>query len=494
MNSISRFYIQNWLNFDHLGYKKKVVKMLKSDKKHKILIIIGILFIPALICCSDQKNAKGEATYKEYCATCHGSEHQGGLGESLTDSEWEFGSDDKSIKGHIKNGIDELGMPSFNDVLSDEEIANLIEYIRQEENKNKPKQHETVDIIETFDYNVKVQLFADDLEEPWAIDFISESIALVTEKPGRLRIIKNGKLSNTPVSDIPKVYFSGQGGLLDVAVDPKYSENQWIYLAYSHAIGESAMTKLVRGKIVDNKWEDEETLFAADPKHYINTGRHYGCRIVFDDKGHLLFSIGDRGKRSHAQDITRPNGKIHRINIDGTIPEDNPFIDVDDAYKSIYAYGNRNAQGLAIHPQTGELWETEHAQKGGDELNIIRSGLNYGWDKITYGRNYDGSVSTEEVKLPGMEGPILFWRPSIAVCGLDFYSGQSFSKWKGHLIVGALKYEEVRLLDIEDGRVIHQEILLKDYGRVRDVCTGPDGAIYVVINKPGEILRLTPSE
>lgn len=210
MNSISRFYIQNWLNFDHLGYKKKVVKMLKSDKKHKILIIIGILFIPALICCSDQKNAKGEATYKEYCATCHGSEHQGGLGESLTDSEWEFGSDDKSIKGHIKNGIDELGMPSFNDVLSDEEIANLIEYIRQEENKNKPKQHETVDIIETFDYNVKVQLFADDLEEPWAIDFISESIALVTEKPGRLRIIKNGKLSNTPVSDIPKVYFSGQ--------------------------------------------------------------------------------------------------------------------------------------------------------------------------------------------------------------------------------------------------------------------------------------------
>ena len=207
----------------------------------------------------------------------------------------------------------------------------------------------------------------------------------------------------------------------------------------------------------------------------------------------MFFSIGDRGKRNHAQDISKPNGKIHRINKDGSIPKDNPFVGVDGAIESIFAFGSRNAQGLAINPITGKLWETEHGQKGGDEVNIIRPGLNYGWDKITYGRNYDGTVSTEFVKLPGMEIPILFWRPSIATCGLDFYKGKLFSKWQNHLIVGALKYEEVRLLDIENNRVIHQEIILKDAGRVRDVCSGPDGAIYVVLNKPGKILRLTPS-
>ena len=281
--------------------------------------------------------------------------------------------------------------------------------------------------------------------------------------------------------------------MLDVAVDPDYSENGWIYLSFSHEINELAMTKIVRGKINRNQWVNEETLFESPPQYYLETRHHYGSRIVFDDDGHLYFSIGDRGKRNHAQDISRPNGKIHRINKDGSIPKDNPFRGVARATESIYAFGNRNAQGLAIEPSTGKLWETEHGQKGGDEVNIVRSGLNYGWDKVTYGRNYDDTVSAEFVKLPGMEVPILFWRPSIAACGLDFYKGKLFPKWQNHLIVGALKFEEVRLLDIENDRVIHQEIILKDAGRVRDVCSGPDGAIYVVLNKPGNILRLTPS-
>ncbi|MDX1701071.1 MAG: PQQ-dependent sugar dehydrogenase, partial [Melioribacteraceae bacterium] len=185
-------------------------------------------------------------------------------------------------------------------------------------------------------------------------------------------------------------------------------------------------------------------------------------------------------------------GKIHRINRDGTIPQDNPFLSNTIAIPSIYAYGSRNSQGLAFHPETGDLWSTEHGQKGGDELNIIRPGNNYGWDVITYGRNYDGTVSTEEVKMEGMEVPILVWRPSIAVCGLDFYTGDLFPRWKGHLLVGALKFEEVRILDIEDERVILQETLIKNHGRVRDVCTGPDGAIYVVVNEPGKVLRLSP--
>lgn len=457
-------------------------------------VVVIILLFPILLSCSNEKKLQGELTYKEYCATCHGVEHQGGMSGSLADPDWEFVSDDKSLKEIIKDGIEELSMPSFKGVLSDDEISNLIAYIREEENKNKPQKHKTVEILESFDYNVKVELFAEDLEEPWAIDFISPNKALVTEKPGRLRIIENGNLLETPVSGIPKVLYEGQGGLLDVAVDPDYSENGWLYISFSHEIDESAMTKLIRGKLERNQWVDQEVLFEAPSDKYIDTRHHYGSRIVFNDHGHLFFSIGDRGKRNLAQDLSKPNGKIHRIYKDGSIPDDNPFVDVENAVKSIYAIGSRNAQGLAVHPITSDLWETEHGQKGGDELNIIHSGLNYGWDKITYGRNYDGSVSTEEVKLVGMEIPILFWRPSIAVCGLDFYTGDLFPKWKNHLIVGALKYEEVRLLDIEDNRVIHQEILLKDAGRVRDVCTGQDGAIYVVLNNPGEILRLTPTD
>lgn len=462
----------------------------------RIAGLIGFAFLAyfLLLSCNEKTVNKGEVLYKEYCATCHGAEHQGGMSESLADSKWEFGSDDESILKIIKKGIDELSMPAFENVLSDEDINNLIAHIRHEEKNRKTKDHKTIDVLETFDYSVDVQLYAEGLEEPWAIVFISSQKALVTEKPGRLRIIENGKLLDSPVFGIPKVLHESQGGLLDVAVDPEYAENGWIYLSFSHEIKELAMTKIVRGNINGNQWVNEETLFESPHEYYLETRHHYGSRIVFDDDGYLYFSIGDRGRGNHAQDITRPNGKIHRINKDGSIPKDNPFVGADGAMESIYAIGSRNAQGLAIEPLTGKLWETEHAQKGGDEVNIIQPGLNYGWDKITYGRNYDGSVSTEFVKLPGMEVPVLFWRPSIAACGLDFYQGELFPKWQNHLIAGALKFEEVRLLDIENDRVIHQEIIMKDAGRVRDVCSGPDGAIYVVINKPGNILRLIPSK
>ena len=467
--------------------------MFRYSMLFSLALMVWIFAFTSTLSSSDESIKKGEVLYTQYCGTCHGAEHQGGMSQSLADSEWEFGSDDESIIKNIKDGIDELSMPSFKEVLLDEDINNLVAYIRQEEKNRKPKDHKTIDVLETFEYSVNVQLYAENLEEPWAIDFISPQKAIVTEKPGRLRIIENGKLLDAPIIGIPKVLYESQGGLLDVAVDPEYSENGWIYLSFSHEIDNLAMTKVVRGKLNGKQWVKEETLFESPPQYYLETRHHYGSRIVFDDDGHLFFSIGDRGKRNHAQDISRPNGKIHRINKDGSIPKDNPFVGVDGAMESIFAFGSRNAQGLAINPITGKLWETEHGQKGGDEVNIIHPGLNYGWDKITYGRNYDGTVSTEFVKLPGMEIPILFWRPSIATCGLNFYKGELFSKWQNHLIVGALKYEEVRLLDIENDRVIHQEIILKDAGRVRDICSGPDGAIYVVLNKPGNILRLTPS-
>jgi len=455
------------------------------------LLSIGLTSI-SIIGLSKFEGRSGEKIYKQYCATCHGANFQGGLGKSLTDGTWQFGNKDNEIVKNIKTGFSKNGMPPFKDALSESEILDLVAFIRLKEKDFKTPVYKVEEVVETFDYSVNVELVADDVEEPWGIAFLSNSKILITEKPGRLRIIENGKLLPNPVSGTPKVRYAGQGGMLDVAVDKEYEKNGWIYLSFSHDVDGDGMTKLVRGRIKNLKWINEEVLFEASEESYIGTKHHFGCRIVFDNEGHLYFSIGDRGKRKQAQDLSKPNGKIHRIFPDGSIPKDNPFADDVNALPSIYAYGSRNAQGLAIHPKTGELWESEHGQKGGDELNIIKSGNNYGWDKITYGRNYDGTVSTKYVKLKGIEVPILFWRPSIAVCGIDFHNGNLFKKWKNHLIVGALKFEEVRLLDIEDNRVIHQETILKDSGRVRDVSVAPDGSIFLALNQPDKIVRLIP--
>ena len=307
-------------------------------------------------------------------------------------------------------------------------------------------------------------------------------------------------LQEEPVKGTPEVLHAGQGGLLDVAIDPDYANNGWIYLAYSHVLKNEggqrppAMTRIVRGKIKNNSWVDEEVLFEAPHETYRTTRHHYGCRIVFDPDGYLYFAIGERGYQDMAQDFTLPNGKVHRIYPDGTVPTDNPFYNEKNSIKSLYSLGNRNIQGMAIHPVTGELWATEHGPMGGDELNLIKSGKNYGWPVITYGRNYNGTIITEETRKEGMEQPNYYWKPSTAVCGLDFYRGDLFPKWKNKLLVGALKYEQVSLLDIESDRVMHEEVILKNQGRVRDVSTGPDGAIYVVLNQPGTVLRLTPKE
>jgi glucose/arabinose dehydrogenase len=283
--------------------------------------------------------------------------------------------------------------------------------------------------------------------------------------------------------------------MLDVAVDPDYQDNGWIYLAYSHALGEGdnrpAMTRVVRGHIRNNAWTDQQVLFEAPHDTYRTSRHHYGSRIVFDAEGRLYFSIGDRGAQSQAQDLSRPNGKVHRIHRDGSIPSDNPFVGRDDALPSIFSYGHRNPQGLAIHPETDALWGVEHGPRGGDELNRIVAGRNYGWPVITYGINYDGTIITEERAREGMEQPVLYWRPSIAVSGLDVYDGQAFPYWRNHLLVGALRDQEVRLLSLAGNHVQHQEVILKNAGRVREAVTGPDGAIYVVVNAPGAILRLS---
>lgn len=349
--------------------------------------------------------------------------------------------------------------------------------------------------LDTWDYGrLSAQLWQQDLQEPWSLSFADDQLALFTEKGGKLWQVVGDKKLSQAVQGTPAVNSGGQGGLLAVAFDPSYQLNRWVYLAYSHPLSSGvfgkSMTRIERGKIIDNRWVQNTVIFEARPEHYRSAGQHFGSRIVFDQQGYLYFSVGDRGKRKQAQSLNTPNGKIHRIYTDGKIPADNPY--KDSVYQSIFSYGHRNPQGLAVHPVSGQIWSSEHGPKGGDELNLIESGVNYGWPAITYGINYIGTEITPFVRKEGMQQPAYYWRPSIAVSNIVFYQGELFSKWKNKLLVSSLKYQQLSLLDIEQNRVMHEEVIFKDSGRIRDVAIGPDGAIYIVLNAPGQIIRLSP--
>lgn len=458
-----------------------------------------------------QERHPGQTKYMQLCAPCHGTTLTGGDGPNLIDDEHKYGGERSDIARSIVEGNITGGMPPFGGALTDQEVNDIIDFImfRAEriaartappEASPAPSNSEVVAQLETLDYSVAAEAFVSGLEVPWAIDFLDAHTALVTERPGRLRMVVDGQLNPEPVAGTPDVLNARQGGLLDVAVDPNYANNGWIYLAYSHALPGTgggdpmAMTRIVRGKIVNHTWTDEEVVYEASPESYSPMQIHYGSRIVFDKKGYLYFSVGDRFAQDQAQEISRPNGKIHRIYPDGSIPEDNPFITYEGAVPSIYSYGHRNPQGLAVHPETDEIWDAEHGPRGGDELNRVVAGRNYGWPVISYGINYNGTTLTEYRHRPGMEQPNLYWKPSIAVSGLDFYDGDLFPRWKNKLIVGSLAFQELHLLDIHGTQVMHDEVVMKDLGRIREAVVGPDGAIYVVQNDPGRILRLVPTE
>lgn len=435
------------------------------------------------------------------CAACHGINLQGGTAPSLLTNVWKQGADDVSIARAISEGNPTKGMPAWKEALTEAEIRALVVLLRE---KIAKAQNETNivakpidgEVVASVEHKFRFKTVAENLEHPWSMAFLPDGRMLVTELPGRLRIIEQGRLLTNAVSGTPKVHAQGQGGLLDVAVHPGYATNGWVYLSYAHGTTvdgkEVSMTAVVRGRIKDNNWVDEQTVFRAAQDLYLPTTFHYGCRLVFDDRGHLFFSIGDRGVKEHAQELTRPNGKIHRVFDDGRIPSDNPFVGQSNAVPSIWTYGNRNAQGLARHPQTGDLWENEHGPRGGDELNLIQRGRNYGWPVITFGMDYNGTPISALTAKEGMEQPVIHWTPSIAVCGMDFYFGKEFPHWSGNLFVTALAQQELRRIVLDGQRVVKQEVLFKNIGRVRDVCTGPDGLIYVVLNGPNKIIRLEP--
>ena len=331
------------------------------------------------------------------------------------------------------------------------------------------------------------------LEQPWSLAFLPDGRMLVTEKAGRLRVANQGRLEPQPVSGLPQVTVHGQGGLHDVALHPEFRKNQLVYLAYAARASDGVGTELARGRLVGHRLENVEVVFRQSPKG--RGGQHFGGRIVFDRDGFVYLTLGDRGERERAQRPDDHAGSVIRLYDDGRVPKDNPFAGRAGWKPEKWTLGNRNMQGAALHPQTGVLWTHEHGPQGGDEVNVMRAGVNYGWPVVTYGRNYGlGTRIGEGAEKPGMQQPVHYWVPSIAPSGMAFYLGERFPRWKGDLFVGALRDQMLVRLRLDGEKVVHEERLLKGaLGRIRDVRGGPDGFIYLLTDDAeGVLARLEP--
>lgn len=457
--------------------------------------VISLLTVAWLLPTIDAAPKIGEL-YNSYCLNCHGADMEGGSAPSMLDEEWRYGRDDAVLADVIREGRIDAGMPAFGELLSGEEIRAMVILIREKNARARPEPvPEVLDdrVFRSELHDFRLETVVDDLKIPWSLAFLPDGDWLVSERPGTLLRINPEAGTRRVIKDIPAVFARGQGGLLDVAVHPDYAENGWIYLSYSDPSPDESrgFTAIARGRLDGDRWIDGGIVFKVPDEFYGRAGVHFGCRLVFD-REYLYFSIGDRGRQNQARDLSRPNGKIHRIFHDGRIPSDNPFVDDPDAFPSIWTIGNRNAQGLALEPATGNLWETEHGPRGGDELNLLTRGADYGWPFVTFGMNYNGTPITDRTSAPGIVDPVVHWTPSLAVCGLDFYHADAFPRWKGSLLSGALAGQELRLLRLEGESVVGQEVLVKDRGRVRDVVVGPEGLIYIVFNGPGRIVRMVP--
>jgi aldose sugar dehydrogenase len=346
-------------------------------------------------------------------------------------------------------------------------------------------------IIESEKQKFGIDTITSELTNPWGIAFLPDGRILVTERAGDIRIIKDGKLLPEKIGNVPEVFATGQGGLMDIKLHPDYKNNGWIYLTYSKPGEGGGGTVVARCKLDGNNLTSLEELFSALP--LTGSGAHFGSRIVFDGNGYIFFSSGERGTKENAQDLSNHLGKILRLHEDGRIPTDNPFVTTPNAKSEIWSYGHRNPQGVVYDPATQTLWDVEHGPMGGDELNKVEKGKNYGWPVITYGKNYDGTPITTITEKEGMEQPVFYWVPSIATCGMALVTSDKYPNWKGNLMVGALAMQHVARVELDDqGKFVKQEKLLDKIARVRAIEQSPDGYLYIATETPGMLLKIVP--
>ena len=356
----------------------------------------------------------------------------------------------------------------------------------------KPLDNDGENSIITDEINYEMELVFEDENIIWAIEFFKDNSILATVKSGSLIHYKNG--TKTMIKGLPEIYLRGQGGLMDVVFHPNFEDNRWLYFSYaSEDAGEKGgNTTISRARLIDDSLENLEVLYKGTPN--TRKGQHFGGRLEFDNDNYLYFSIGDRGNRDvYPQDISLDGGKIYRINDDGTIPKDNPFYNIPNAKQAIYSYGHRNPQGMFKHPETGKIWTNEHGPRGGDEINIIEKGKNYGWPKITYGINYSGTTITKNKSLPEMEQPLFYWLPSIAPSSFEYITSDVYPGWKGSLLAGALVFKYIERIELKNDKVIFRSKIAEDLGRPRDIKQGPDGFIYTSIEGKG-VYKIIPKK
>jgi glucose/arabinose dehydrogenase len=460
--------------------------------------------------------------YTANCAGCHGTDLAGGRGPSLFADALLNERTDAQLLATVRDGIPEAGMPAFKGQLSDDRITQILAYlrIRQGQLRGRPSFLPNPDgqIVQSEKQKFRIEVVAANLETPWGEVFLPDGRMLVTERTGHIRIIDHGKLVAEPVKGTPVPWVRQDGGFFDIALDPDYKKNGWIYLAYSEVqpgtpqppmddpnAARSAlppaplsMTRWVRGRLnANNEWVDQQDVFKADPSLYTNSVIHYGTRFLFDGKGHLFFTMGERGEMANAQNLAVPLGKVHRINVDGSVPKDNPFVNTPGADPTIWTYGHRNPEGLAFDPVSGLLWESEHGPTGGDEVNVIQKGHNYGWGVISMGLQ----PGIDHQHQAGMDDPITYYTPSIGPSGMSFYTAGRYPGWKNSLFLSALAGQKLIRYEVSGSKITHEEVVYKGFGRTRDVITGPDGYLYILIqnsqslsNSPGMVIRLMPVE
>lgn len=438
---------------------------------------------------------------QERCASCHGIAFSGGRARALLGTDWKHARTKADTARIIAQGLPTTEMPAFAESLTAEQIDSLAGFMERVLKEMPSEELQTTleasnagarqSFLETY----APETVIDRLDTPWSFAFLPDGRIILNEKPGRVRLFSEGVLSE-PVRGTPAVAYRQDAGLLAVAPHPDYADNGWIYLAYSDpgVDADTSTLKIVRGRIRDHAWVDQQTIWSAPAELYSADNSHFGTRLAFAG-GDLFFSIGDRGQREQAQDLGNPCGKIHRLHADGSTPADNPFVGAEGALASVWSYGHRNVQGLAFAP-SGALWASEHGPRGGDELNRIEAGGNYGWPLVSHGLEFSGKPVSAHTSLPGITDPALVWQQAIAPSGVAFYRGEPFPGWQGDLLVASLAAMELRRVSIGDGQVRAQEVLLKGIGRIRDVQVGSDGYPYLAVERSkgaGSILRLVPA-